>query len=366
VVGGGIAGLACARALVAGGAEVTVFDKGRGVGGRATTHRVPPHTFDLGAQYFTARDAAFIEQVERWEREGVCRAWEGRIVAWEGGAPRASSPQRRYVGTSGMGAIARALAEGLTVRRSHRIDRVRAVEGRLVLDGTVAPGITLPPARARVAAGGTPEIDEATAPLGRFDGVVLAMPPEQAAVLLAEATPHLAARARAVAMTPCVALGIAYEDGPGLRDLPFDGVFFPPDASIAWLARDSSKPGRPAGDRWVAHASPRWSRELQGEGDVYVIAAMRSALGELLRRPVFPPHVAVVRRWLAASPAGEASGLLRDLHLPVVVGGDWAVGGRVEGAYLAGLGLAGALVERLGSRLAGGESGGSFSAFDAK
>jgi predicted NAD/FAD-dependent oxidoreductase len=39
VVGGGIAGLAAARALQQAGVRATVFDKGRSAGGRAATRR---------------------------------------------------------------------------------------------------------------------------------------------------------------------------------------------------------------------------------------------------------------------------------------------------------------------------------------
>ena len=43
VIGAGMAGLACARELAAKGFEVTVFDKGRGLGGRTATRRAEPN-----------------------------------------------------------------------------------------------------------------------------------------------------------------------------------------------------------------------------------------------------------------------------------------------------------------------------------
>ena len=41
------------------GWAVTVFDKGRGPGGRLATRRADDLRFDHGAQYFTARDPRF-------------------------------------------------------------------------------------------------------------------------------------------------------------------------------------------------------------------------------------------------------------------------------------------------------------------
>ncbi|MGH6609790.1 MAG: FAD-dependent oxidoreductase, partial [Burkholderiaceae bacterium] len=52
VVGGGIAGLACAKQLTARGAKVTVFEQGRRPGGRASTLRTEFGNFDHGAPYF--------------------------------------------------------------------------------------------------------------------------------------------------------------------------------------------------------------------------------------------------------------------------------------------------------------------------
>lgn len=40
IIGAGMAGLSCARALVQAGVAVELFDKGRGPGGRMSTRRV--------------------------------------------------------------------------------------------------------------------------------------------------------------------------------------------------------------------------------------------------------------------------------------------------------------------------------------
>jgi predicted NAD/FAD-dependent oxidoreductase len=49
VIGGGISGLACAGVLCDAGFRITVFDKGRGVGGRTSTRRESDWRFDHGA-----------------------------------------------------------------------------------------------------------------------------------------------------------------------------------------------------------------------------------------------------------------------------------------------------------------------------
>ena len=65
IIGSGISGIACARALAVAGLPVRVLDKGRGIGGRMATRRVAlptgEVTFDHGAQYMRPRDPAFAQ-----------------------------------------------------------------------------------------------------------------------------------------------------------------------------------------------------------------------------------------------------------------------------------------------------------------
>ncbi|RUA23173.1 FAD-dependent oxidoreductase [Billgrantia gudaonensis] len=55
IIGAGIAGLACARALQDAGHPVTLFEKARGPGGRMASRHLGTATVDLGAQYFSVR-----------------------------------------------------------------------------------------------------------------------------------------------------------------------------------------------------------------------------------------------------------------------------------------------------------------------
>ena len=97
VVGAGIAGLACATELSALGVAVTVFDKGRGVGGRVATRREGSMHFNHGAQYVTARGASF-------------RALLDFLVADGAAAPWPAAGAGRWTGMPGMSALARHMA----------------------------------------------------------------------------------------------------------------------------------------------------------------------------------------------------------------------------------------------------------------
>ena len=59
VIGAGIAGLACARTLMQAGHDVHVYERLTQAGGRMRSVNGPYGSFDIGAQYFTVRDARF-------------------------------------------------------------------------------------------------------------------------------------------------------------------------------------------------------------------------------------------------------------------------------------------------------------------
>jgi hypothetical protein len=342
VIGAGLAGLACARTLIDHNVEVALFDKGRSPGGRLATRRHPPHTFDLGAQYFTARDPRFKRQVQTWLDAGVCAPWPGRIVALDGagGPARPVAPLERLVGTPDMNALARHLAADLPVNTGQRVDRIERVAGMLALRGTTAPaGVTLGPA---------PPGELGRVALGTFDCVVICLPADQAAILVAPISAPLAREARLVPLDPCFVVGLVAGRGDdALRALALDGAFIgregePGGSPLSWVARDSSKPGRPPGERWVLHASAAWSRAASDWPRADVEAAMIAEFARLFELGPGDPERSFVHRWGHARAVRPLDrGALFDEDVRVGLGGDWACGGRVEGAFLSGVALAG-------------------------
>ena len=120
VIGAGLAGLVAARSLSGAGHDVTVFDKGRSVGGRLATRRIGTARLDHGAQFFTVRSDRFAEMSSAWLGAEVVHEW-CRGFDSDDGHPR-------YVGTGGMTSIAKHLAAGLDVRCSTLVFTVRRAE----------------------------------------------------------------------------------------------------------------------------------------------------------------------------------------------------------------------------------------------
>ena len=313
IIGGGIAGLTAARDLDAAGHGVRVFDKGRRVGGRASTRSADSGRlrFDHGAQYFTARDADMKKQTRAWVERGVAQLWEAKIgVAERGRIETKDDNPDRFVGTPGMGALADDLAIGLSIESGVRIaslhrernDRWRLIDDeRRVYDG--------------------------------FDAVVVATPPSQAEALVGEHSARLRETCRETQMAPCWAVTLSF-----VLELPIehDGIFFG-DGPLRWAARDSSKPHRIGAEDWVLHASESWSEQhLEARTDE-ICEALVLAFFEQTGVDHHAPAFARAHRWRYATPAPPLDRQAEfDPTTQLALAGDWLQGARVEGAYVSG------------------------------
>lgn len=337
VVGAGVAGAACAHTLAASGASVTVFDKSRGVGGRLSTRRTVwmdasgqerPIQFDHGATDFSAHSLAFRAVAQRGLDEGWIARWSPTPDATDA-TDVANAPFEHLVPMTGMPELCRHLLGNLDVHTGEPVTGLHRVRG-----------------------GWQIERDSGLWPQ-RFDQVVLALPPAQAAPLL---RPHADGRADAAAQVPmevCWTLMAVTDTPPGL---PFDQRL-PARGPLARIVRNDRKPGRqqiPGHAVWVAQASAAWSAHHRDDSPAAVSEALRDAL-----RAAINPGGSVrwchstVHRWLYARPAQVplgGPGCWWDAAKGLGVCGDFLAGPRVEAAFLSGLELAQAMSSPLPPR----------------
>ncbi|MFJ7883585.1 NAD(P)/FAD-dependent oxidoreductase [Pseudomonas sp. NPDC096917] len=321
IIGAGIAGLSAANALHKAGYAVHLFDKSRGSGGRMSSKRSDAGSLDLGAQYFTARDRRFVEQVQQWQANGWAAEWAPHLYNHNDGQLTSSPDEQvRWVGKPRMSAITRGLLGRLKVNFSCRItDLIQGEKHWHLLDA-----------------------DECTH--GPFSHVIVAIPAPQATTLLASA-PKLASTVAGVKMDPTWAVALAFESP---LDTPMEGCFVQ-GSPLDWIARNRSKPGRDkTPDTWVLHATSAWSKQNLDLPKEAVIEQLHGAFAELVHCPMPAPTFTLAHRWLYARPSSAHEwGALADADLGLYACGDWCLSGRVEGAWLSGQEAARKLIEHL-------------------
>jgi renalase len=322
IIGAGLAGVSSAQRLQAAGHTVIIYEKSYRPGGRMSTRETDLGGFDHGAQYFTAKSSAFKKQVASWRKAGWAAPWETRLVTLTHGLHKpAGRAQQRYVGVPGMNALVRAMAEGLDVRARHTVKHIERYGEQWLLS---VESDTVPIA--------------ATA--GPFDAVLLAVPAEQAAPLLAP-VPAFAIQADAVKMAPCWTMMLGFQQS---LDLPYEGAWVE-ESRLGWICRDSSKPGRRAGEHWVAHATAAWSIEHLEDEPERAREKLLKAFHEATGSAVQPVYVAMHRWRFSQAPAPLPLDCLWDAQLRIGACGDWFAagldgGGKVENAVLSGEALA--------------------------
>lgn len=317
-----MAGLLAANALRAAGKSVVVVEKARGVGGRLATWRLGPGRGDYGAQFFTVREPQFQKYVDEWLTAGLVFEWSRGWAAE--GESEADDGFPRYAVTGGMTAVAKHLAQNLTLHKQAKLAKIRVVGDSW----------------------------EAVAENGhayRARGLLLTPPVPQSLALLSAGEVPLTAEDRAalgkIAYAPCLS-GLFWIDGE--MALPKPGAWQRPEAPVSFLADNQRKGISPEATVITAHSNPMMSQ-------VWYEAPKGELVGLFMRelRPYLSKNSTVkeyhIHRWRYALPIvlHPQRTLLADGLPPLAFAGDAFNGPRVEGAALSGLAAAQALLTQL-------------------
>lgn len=323
IIGAGLAGLGCARALAGEGCDVTVFEKSRGVGGRVASRRIAGAILDhgtpdlvldgdLGRELLAAYGGPDVFAVDR-----PC----GRISR---GVFTAEAPRHSVGYAGGLTQIAKRMADGLDVRLGTRIASLRRV------DATIELG------------------DDRGGSQGVADAVVVSAPAPQAAELLEQSHENGArvTRLRGVSYDPAVVVlaGLRLED-PGWW------LAEPPAGPIASIAIETAK-ARTAIDGVipvVARLTTDVSATLLDGDDDAVRATALPALAEALAIHEDAVAWSDVKRWRFSRPNRAVS--FADANPPgtrVIVCGDVTAPGGLVGVYASGLAAASRVLSEVG------------------
>ncbi len=323
VIGAGPAGLAAAQRLREGWPELElmVFEKSRGVGGRAATRSRPPFRFDHGAQYVKAPTAALASAIAADTRFEVGQpVWLLHADHQITPGDAAQNAEAKWSYADGITRLGHELAAGLTIRFETAVARLlqRGQQWELL------------------------DADERS--LGLFDGVLLTPPaPQLRAIIAGSSLPTERQRQIDAALAPasyrrCLSLTLGF-------DTPIERPWYAlinPDRQhpIAWLAREHAKPNRaPAGSSLlIAQMNPAWSLAHWDATLEELIAPLQAMIEAILGEALPAPTLADRQGWRYALPEAAADGVaLNAVADGLFWAGDYLVGqGRVHQAIESG------------------------------
>lgn len=322
IIGAGLAGLTVANRLRS-HADVAVFEKSRGSGGRIATRYAREFEFDHGAQFFTARSKAFRDFLIPMVAAGVITTWKARFVELQ----RQTVAARRdwnddyphFVGAPRMNSIGNFLAEELCIRHEVTVARIAAGSAGWQLE------------------------DAAGQQLGNYDWVVVAVPAAQSAALM-PTTIDPDARTTATEMRACFAVMLGFESPLAIG---WDAARVR-DADISWISVNSSKPGRGDAFTLVVHSTNAWADDNLETDPAEVLEHLVVETSAIVQHDLSTAVHCQLQRWRYANidtQAGARSFI--DPVNKIAACGDWFVRGRVEAAFSSANDLSDQLIAQL-------------------
>ena len=305
IIGAGMAGLTAAQTLTKNGWKVTILDKGRGVGGRMATRRVGEAKFDHGTQYFSTKNADFQAFIEPIIKANVAKEWHLQ----EG--DKAFS-HARVIGTNGMNAIAKFLAEGLDIKTNEKVINITENEQ------------------------GCRVITESG---NKYyaDALIITAPAPQAIELLEKSEINLAETdlqiLQGIHYQPCIAVMALLKTA---TNIPQPGGITLQNSNVSWIA-DNFQKGISAQFSTTIHASPAFSTEYFDADLTQIGQQLLTEVTALI--PADSIESFQVHRWrysLADERCEEKFLRTKSTNFPLIFAGDGFGIGNIEGAYISG------------------------------
>ena len=338
IAGAGAAGAGAAYALGNAAVDVTVFEKSRGVCGRAATRRKRGCRYDHGANYFKDEDPRVTELVtEILDTDGLVEA-EGPIWTFDAGGTISEgrdADDHKWTYRAGITRLAKRLFDRTetAVETSTRVGAIERVDGGWAL------------------------ADAEGTDLGRYDGLVLTPPAPQTADLLAATgwddglRNDLETAVRDVSFRPTITAVLHY---PFELDRPYYALVNTDKShEIGWCSREECKPGHvPDGESLlIVQLGADWSADRIDDPPAEVVPDAADLAADLLGDDrLADPDWTDYQGWRYAQPgdAVAAGPLDRAAEHDLFFAGDWVAGeGRVHLALRNGLDTG----ERIAGRL---------------
>ena len=301
IIGAGFSGMVLANQLQK-IANVKIFEKARGVGGRMSARYVENFSFDHGLQYFTAQNSDFLEFVTS------CGA-----AIWQGEVANLTSEKSRFesylVATPNMNGLCKKLAQNFEIQFGAEVVPFAAKK----IDGWHL-------------------FDKNSNALGVFDLVISTAP-------LAQTQKLFGKEIKSEKALPCFALMLGFSQPNLLTKWIFAEVENNPIKSIAV---NSSKPNRnKAVSCFVAHSTNAWAADHLEDDILEVQKKLINEFELLTKIDCSSANYIATHRWRYSVVLDEKkSAPFFDADLGLAATSDWVSNSQLEDVWSAAMSLA--------------------------
>ena len=315
IIGAGISGLTLAQELKD-IAEITVYEKARGVGGRMSARYADSFVFDHGTQCFTARTKEFNDFLTPYTGNGIITQWSGEVINLEKGRPASKRKwyERHYVASPNMNSLCKKMAENLHLHIGTEIISVnKQQDGSWLLIG------------------------EESKKIGSYDLVICTAPPAQTMNLFEKYLPERN-DINETNMHACFSLMIGFNK-PWDQDWIAAKVH---NNAIKWISVNSTKPGRnKANTCFVAHSHNTWANKHIEEDISLVQSKLIKIFEEVTEINCDNADYVSIHRWRYAIVCEtKKSGPYFDVVQKLAITSDWTCTSRIEEVWLSAMCLA--------------------------
>ncbi len=332
-----MSGLAAAHVLLDAGHAVTLFEKSRGVGGRAATRARAGYIYDHGAQYIKQGHAESVSLItERFRAPDLIDikkpvwTFDGQDSIQEGDPKQNVEPKWTY--RSGITALPRLMAADLIIHFETRIAHLQQAPAGWQLFTTTNQDV------------------------GTYDSVLVTIPAAQAQDLVQasqfsnDLQSNIAAQLQRSRYSQLLSVALGYTTP--LQERPYYALVNTDKGhAISWLAWEHEKaPERvpQGGGMLIAQMAPGYSEEHREDSPESLVRDVAERTMALIAEQLPPPAFTDVQPWRYALPTEKADAeALNTLIIPhgLAFCGDAFVGGRVHLALEHGLHVAHQLIE---------------------